>query len=68
MRLGMKREARQVCSAFGLDKEFYSEVFLLLPGLVVGNGTGVVFQGQLTGHPAQLARRKKGDSSAESRG
>lgn len=40
----MKREAGQVCSAFGLNKGFYSEVFLLLSGLVVGNGTGVVFQ------------------------
>lgn len=44
MRLGMKREAGQVCSAFGLGKGFYSEVFLLLSGLVVGNGTGVMFQ------------------------
>lgn len=33
-----------MCSAFGLNEEFYTKAFLLLSGLAVGRGTSGVSQ------------------------
>ena len=38
----MERETGRIYSTFALDKEFYSEVFLLFSGPVFGNGIWVV--------------------------